>query len=63
MLPVKIEKELKARLLLEVLGCFDLPVAEKYSLFPVIHVLMSYLPCCISPQTHSPQSKNSEKIR
>jgi len=27
--PVKIEKELEARLLLEVLGCFGLPVAAK----------------------------------
>lgn len=61
--PVKIEKELKARLLLEVLGCFDLPVAEKYSMFPVIHVLMYGLPRLISPQTHSPQRENGENMR
>lgn len=34
--PAKIAKELKARLLMEVLGCFDLPVVEKYSVFSLM---------------------------
>lgn len=61
--PVKIERELKARLWLEVLACFDLPVAEKHSMFPVIHVLMYCLHAIFHCKHIPHKGKNGEKMR